>query len=729
MIRLLNATEEGNIDGLYAAIGENPHIFDQIEEIPFADTPLHGAAFAGHIQYAMEIMRLRPSFARKSNQKGFTPIQIAFQKEHIQLVLGLVDMDSDLVQIKGREGLTPLHYAAENGNRHLLARFLSVCPKSIGDVNIRNETALHIALKTNKREAFEFLVDRLHWDCHEEARYWEKRILNRKDVEGNTVLHIATSRNQPHLVGLLIGRGIDVNAKNVYEQTALDIAEINRLHEISHLLRDVGAARASSLSADNTIAFLRTDQRLNMAAEQGDIIALYSIIREDPYLLERIENASFIDTPLHISASKGHTQFALEIMWLKPSLAKKPNQDGFSPLHLALQNEQFQTVRGLLDADRNLLSVKGRAGQTPLHYVAERGNLDLLTEFLRAYPKSIQDLTIYKETALHVAAKKDMWEAFGVLCGWLQLTGQNAILNCTDDEGNSVLHIATSKNQIEASCPPGFLQIFQEMSRLFHAHETLYLLRFVFVMQAVKLLIGGKVDLNIKNMNGNTALDVLYESQTQMMIRSKIRKILCRAGALRSSSIPHTTTVADNLSKKRTGLEIWALSRYREKLIMSDQNRNAILVVAVLIATATYQAVLSPPGGVWQGDPTLLFPNTDSQSRYINAGAFVGRPVMFDLLPLVWYLFSVLNTAAFILSIGIIYNLLPRRPLIVLPLVIPLFLCYGISWYAVQTGGINLFIVGVVIVAILILLFRGFIAWFQKAWRDLVKLMAHNPKI
>ncbi|KAF2282739.1 hypothetical protein GH714_043577 [Hevea brasiliensis] len=702
MIRLLNATEEGNIDGLYAAIGENPHIFDQIEEIPFADTPLHGAAFAGHIQYATEIMRLRPSFARKSNQKGFTPIQIAFQKAYS-------------------------------------VGAWAVCPKSIGDVNIRNETALHIALKTNKREAFEFLVDRLHWDCHEEARYWEKRILNRKDVEGNTVLHCNIQKSTPlimiffiyvyiELVGLLIGRGIDVNAKNVYEQTALDIAEINRLHEISHLLRDVGAARASSLSTDNTIAFLRTDQRLNMAAEQGDIIALYSIIR-DPYLLERIENASFIDTPLHISASKGHTQFALEIMWLKPSLAKKPNQDGFSPLHLALQNEQFQTVRGLLDADRNLLSVKGRAGQTPLHYVAERGNLDLLTEFLRAYPKSIQDLTIYKETALHVAAKKDMWEAFGVLCGWLQLTGQNAILNCTDDEGNSVLHIATSKNQIEASCPPGFLQIFQEMSRLFHAHETLYLLRFVFVMQAVKLLIGGKVDLNIKNMNGNTALDVLYESQTQMMIRSKIRKILCRAGALRSSSIPHTTTVADNLSKKRTGLEIWALSRYREKLIMSDQNRNAILVVAVLIATATYQAVLSPPGGVWQGDPTLLFPNTDSQSRYINAGAFVGRPVMFDLLPLVWYLFSVLNTAAFILSIGIIYNLLPRRPLIVLPLVIPLFLCYGISWYAVQTGGINLFIVGVVIVAILILLFRGFIAWFQKAWRDLVKLMAHNPKI
>ncbi|KAF2284996.1 hypothetical protein GH714_034218 [Hevea brasiliensis] len=91
----------------------------------------------------------------------------------------------------------------------------------------------------------------------------------------------------------------------------------------------VGTVRASSLPAYDTSAFLRTDQRLKMAAEQGDTNALYSILPEDRCLLEHMEQASFLDTPLHIAASKGKTPFALEVMRLMPSLAGKPNQDGF----------------------------------------------------------------------------------------------------------------------------------------------------------------------------------------------------------------------------------------------------------------------------------------------------------------------------------------------------------------------------------------------------------------
>ena len=35
---------------------------------------------------------------------------------------------------------------------------------------------------------------------------------------------------------------------------------------------------------------------------------------------------------------------------------------------------------------------------------------------------------------------------------------------------------------------------------------------------------------------------------------------------------------------------------------MSEEERNAYLVVAALIATATYQAALSPPGGLYPSD-------------------------------------------------------------------------------------------------------------------------------
>ena len=200
---LVAASQTGNIDALYAAIRENPNVLAEIDDVPFVDTPLHVAASAGHVQYAMEIMRLMPSFAAKSNPDGFRPIHLALQNDHIQLVIMLVKKYSDLVRVKGRENMTPLHYAAEKGNIELLAKFLSICPKSVFDVSIRDETALHVALKNDMFEAFVFLVRRLQLSCHEEA-HLEKRILNWMDVEGNTVMHIATSKNQLQASSVII---------------------------------------------------------------------------------------------------------------------------------------------------------------------------------------------------------------------------------------------------------------------------------------------------------------------------------------------------------------------------------------------------------------------------------------------------------------------------------------------------------------------------------------------
>ena len=100
------------------------------------------------------------------------------------------------------------HYEAKvNGYLALLEIFLSVCPNSITDLTTRNETALHIALKDDNLGAFKFLVGWLlrKWP------YWRK-ILEQKDVEGITVLHIAISRNQT-LASSLISLVMIFNSK------------------------------------------------------------------------------------------------------------------------------------------------------------------------------------------------------------------------------------------------------------------------------------------------------------------------------------------------------------------------------------------------------------------------------------------------------------------------------------------------------------------------------------
>ncbi|XP_006442456.2 ankyrin repeat-containing protein BDA1 [Citrus clementina] len=453
-----SAAQVRDIDALYELIRHDQYFLDNFDEKPFVDTPLHAAARDGNVEWSMEIIRLKPSFARKLNQDGFSPVHLALQNDQTQLVLQLIDIDPDLVRVQGREGITPLHFVSEKGDIHLLREFLSACPKSLEDVTNKGETALHIALKNNNVEAFDQALTTVQppWFDLEEAQQYNPGILNLKDRDGNTLLHIATSKSQVQIVRRLWNCKVDTNAQNSEGLTPLDISLLDQTksenQEIAAKLREAGALEATSLPTTDKDRHLSRskDQRLNEAAKTGNVDALYELICEDAYLLDQIDEVPFVDTPLHIAASMGHVNFALEIMRLKPSFARKQNQYGFSPLHLALQKKDTQMVRRLIDVDRNLVRVQGREGVTPLHYVAEKGNVDILCQLLEACPESITEVTIRKETALHVAAKNDQLEAVECMLGWLRYVDMEDILNWTDDEGNTLLHITISKSQIKA---------------------------------------------------------------------------------------------------------------------------------------------------------------------------------------------------------------------------------------------------------------------------------------
>ncbi|KAE8007921.1 hypothetical protein FH972_004478 [Carpinus fangiana] len=141
-----------------ASLPEDAKVLDRINEILFIETHLHCAASAGHTQFAMEIVRLKPIFAKKLNQHGFTPIHVALQNNQDQVLLQLLDVDENFVRVQGRECVTPLHYVAEIRNLHLLAKFLKVCPETTEDVIVRKETVLHIALKNNMFDAVELVL-------------------------------------------------------------------------------------------------------------------------------------------------------------------------------------------------------------------------------------------------------------------------------------------------------------------------------------------------------------------------------------------------------------------------------------------------------------------------------------------------------------------------------------------------------------------------------------------
>ncbi|CAH2041496.1 unnamed protein product [Thlaspi arvense] len=97
----------------------------------------------------------------------------------------------------------------------------------------------------------------------------------------------------------------------------------------------------------------------------------------------------------------------------------------------------------------DLNALQGKERITPLHYVAETDNIDLLAEFLYACPASIEDLNIRNETALHIAVKNFRLRAFKVLLGWLLKTLRREVLNWRDEDGNTALHIAVATDQTQ----------------------------------------------------------------------------------------------------------------------------------------------------------------------------------------------------------------------------------------------------------------------------------------
>ncbi|PIN07438.1 hypothetical protein CDL12_19992 [Handroanthus impetiginosus] len=81
-----------------------------------------------------------------------------------------------------------------------------------------------------------------------------------------------------------------------------------------------------------------------------------------------------------------------------------------------------------------------------------------------------------------------------------------------------------------------------------------------------------------------------------------------------------------------------------------SRKRNALMIVASLLASVAFQARLSPPGGVWQND---FSGNANSTSR-IDKPHRAGKSVMAYTLSSKYGQYMVFNTIAFLASLSII---------------------------------------------------------------------------
>ncbi|XP_017982194.1 PREDICTED: ankyrin repeat-containing protein At3g12360 [Theobroma cacao] len=364
------------------------------------------------------------------------------------------------------------------------------------------------------------------------------------------------------------------------------------------------------------------ESALFVACERGQVDVVKLLLNYPSNMLMLEVDAS--TTSLHVAASAGHTDVAKEILKARQEFSWKKDKHGCTPLHLSCSKGHLEITRELLRLDADLSSLQDNEGRTPLHWAAVKGRVNIIDEILSISIESAEMITKHGETVLHLAVKNNQYEAVRYLVENLNIT---KLVNLPDNDGNTVLHIATA----------GKLTTM-----------VIYLLKL-------------GLDVNAINRKGFTALDVV-ESDASNSGALAIVPALLEAGAKRCDQLPPGSPETQNIqeSSPRNVPSVRPKEtpetptqhqrrrhrhRHRRDKQLELQNeglrnaRNTITVVAVLIATVTFAAGINPPGGFNQ----------------ITGKSIVGRQPSFKV-------FMACNIVALFLSLGIVIFLVSIIP-------------------------------------------------------------------
>lgn len=189
------------------------------------------------------------------------------------------------------------------------------------------------------------------------------------------------------------------------------------------------------------------EARLTEAARTGSVADLLDLLQQDPLLLDKIIVLCVSETPLHVAALLGHAEFAAELLTRRPELAAELDSDGNSPLHLAAAKGRPDVAELLLKACPEAGKVKNLDGRTPLHVAAAKGRVEVVSQLVRNKGELTRSLTDRGETAMHLCVRNGKLDALRVIIE--EIGKDKELVNWSDTDGNSVLHIAVAKKNLE----------------------------------------------------------------------------------------------------------------------------------------------------------------------------------------------------------------------------------------------------------------------------------------
>ncbi|CBI26362.3 unnamed protein product, partial [Vitis vinifera] len=185
------------------------------------DTALHEAVRYRRLEVVNSLIDADPEFeyylATETDDNGWTPLHYAAYFGKVSQAEALLKRDESAAYIADNDGKTPLHIAASRNHAQIMKKLISYCPDCSEVVDEKRHNVLHLAVQTRGREAMELIL----------KNSWGSNLINDKDVDGNTPLHMFACSLSSVPTLMLSHPRVDKMAVNNKGLTAADILSSN----------------------------------------------------------------------------------------------------------------------------------------------------------------------------------------------------------------------------------------------------------------------------------------------------------------------------------------------------------------------------------------------------------------------------------------------------------------------------------------------------------------------